>query len=235
MWEVRCHPGVVNLFARTWGVDDDELITGFDGIGVQLEDGHAFVMPWHVDQDGSHPDGMVCVQALLALSESAATEFAIGTHDVHPQFAKSSGRQEWQFVTVATDKVADFEKVRPRLHAGDVLLWDSRTVHRVNTDGERRVVAYLSMVPTRMASAATLRRRRQMYDKGVATTHWAHRPVERETTHRPPSIAYADACARRKTLIDANPSHNQSVIADEDILRCREINEFAGHNTHAEQ
>ena len=60
----------------------------------------------------------------------------------------------------------------------------------------------------RMASRATLRRRRKIYDKGVATTHWEYRLVERDDiAHRPPSVAYADACARRKRLIDGDPSH----------------------------
>lgn len=181
--------------------DQDTLITGFDGIGVQQATKTPFVLPWHVDQDSRHPDGMVCVQAVLALSDSDTTEFAVASHVLHAQLVAGSKRQAWQFVNVDAETIKAFDIERPSLEPGDVVLWDSRTVHRVNTGAKSRVVAYLSMVPVHAASVPTLRQRRLLYDQGAATTHWAQHLVVRGTC-RQPTVLYRDASPRRKQLVD---------------------------------
>ena len=206
MWEIRSHPNVLGMFANVWDVDQDTLITGFDGIGVQQATETPFVLPWHVDQDNRHPDGMVCVQAVLALSDSDTTEFAVGSHVLHSQLVAGSKRQVWQFVDVDAKSIKAFEIERPSLEPGDVVIWDSRTVHRVNTGTKSRVVAYLSMVPVHAASVPTLRQRRQLYDQGVATTHWAQHPVARGVP-RQPTMLYRDASPRRKQLVDGWVTH----------------------------
>ena len=75
------------------------------------------------------------------------------------------------------------KKVGVELSPGQMLLFDSRTVHRVRgpTDplGTERVVAFVSMTPASFASKDTLRQRRQAFRLGIPTTHWPHRFVDR--------------------------------------------------------
>jgi len=69
--------------------------------------------------------------------------------------------------------------------AGDLILWDSRTIH-CNTPACTsppaagsvpelvRAVGYVCMTPRRWASCSTLRARRRAFAAGVGSTHWPH-------------------------------------------------------------
>ena len=71
--------------------------------------------------------------------------------------------------------------------AGDLVLWDSRTMHcntpaieppsAANGYSESellRAVVYVCMTPRRFASASTLSQRRRAALVGLGTTHWPH-------------------------------------------------------------
>lgn len=68
--------------------------------------------------------------------------------------------------------------------AGDLVLWDSRTIHAntpalekpVNRPDDEllRAVSYVCMTPKHLANEAVLQARRNAFDKRIARGHWPH-------------------------------------------------------------
>ena len=205
LWDLRTLPSVRRLFEEWWGCTD--LISGFDGMSRRLRGSDDYLaIDWHVDQDHTHPPGCCCVQALVALSdstgESGTIEFVRGSHHAHQDLVWRLCRAEdaeldgtegaWEFVPIAAgDPILCGDVVQPCVRAGDVVLWDARTVHRVVRPGGMapRLVAYVCHVPRSFADDVTLQRRRKFFDEGVATTHWPHRLVDRGDERAPLSRA----------------------------------------------
>ena len=191
MWQLRTHPNVLSLFRRLWGCS--EIVTGFDGFGVSHGD---FVLPWHVDQ--TRPSAScVGIQGIMALSTHDAStgglSLMVGSHRQHAAILENErySEGEWEYHEVNIERLRGVgDTFTPRLSPGDVCVWDSRTVHRVvegNGSRVRRVTAYLSFEPRSHVSDATALQRRNALEKGIATTHWASRFVDRGDPHDPPS------------------------------------------------
>ena len=204
IWNIRINEKIVSVFEAAWGTED--LICGFDGMGVSVE--KTGTLCWHVDQDGSHIDGCVCLQSMLVLTESSCTEFAVGSHNRHAKLTGGIGRMGWQFVPLQASALAACAKETPKLLVGDLVIWDSRTAHRVLSQNLAqhcpRIVVYLSYVPRGFANISTLRTRRQFFDNGVATTHWPYRLIDRGEDRFPPSRTYKEATPSIRQLIDGN-------------------------------
>jgi ectoine hydroxylase-related dioxygenase (phytanoyl-CoA dioxygenase family) len=188
MWRLRTHPSVLAAFEAIWQLGADDLIVGFDGMLVQ-QTSHS--LDWHVDQDGSHGDQMAAVQCVVALQRSCAAtgtvRFLRGSHArfhrAVPPSRAIKGAWEVSFVDAGDDAYAGLDVHQPELRQGDAVFWDSRTLHAVappRREGSQRSVAYLSFVPRCFASASTLAQRCDAYERGVHTTHWPHRFVDRD-------------------------------------------------------
>lgn len=215
LWRIRQCDEVRRVFADVWSVDVDALCAGYDGAHYRAPNDKGLVLDWHVDQDGTHGPGRVCVQALLALTavnaSTGGTLLLPTSHAWHTDLVPSRERplqDEWEFEHV-DENDAVFSKcpspVQPSLLPGDLLVWDSRLVHRVvpPTDPlSERGVVYLSMVPATWMDARTRRMRRAFYDAGVATTHWVTRCVDRGGPRHPPSRPYATSSFTIQRLVD---------------------------------
>jgi hypothetical protein len=64
---------------------------------------------------------------------------------------------------------------------GDLILWDSRTVHwggepTINSNVIRTVI-YASYAPAELASEETLKRKKEAFESYRATTHWPHENI----------------------------------------------------------
>ena len=170
-----------------------------------------------MDQDHTHTPGMCCVQGLVALADSTdksgTIEFVRGSHRAHQKLARRHCPSEnatldgtegvWEFVPIPpSDPLLRSDTVRPVIRAGDVVLWDARTVHRVckPTGDAPRLVAYVCHVPRSFADAATLKRRRIFFEQAIATTHWPHRLVDREDVRGVPRHL-SDATSEVRALV----------------------------------
>jgi ectoine hydroxylase-related dioxygenase (phytanoyl-CoA dioxygenase family) len=111
-----------------------------------------------------------------------------------------------QYVRLTRAQLREFATERPQLKPGDLLIWDSRTAHRVarQTAGAMRAVMYLSYVPRAFAKSSSLGERRSFFNKGVCATHWPHRTVDRGEERIPPSQGYAKAAESARRLIDGD-------------------------------
>ena len=190
MWDIRTRRQAFRrLFETVWGTAD--LAVSFDGASVRR--GHEeHTLDWHVDQNHFHGPELACVQGLVALSECDArtggTQFLRGSHREHAEAMErmhpDATDDEWEFYPVEEgDPILRLPVAHPCLRPGDVLLWDSRTFHRVvaATDAAtERVVAFVCMTPKSFASEETRASRRDAYCRGAATTHWPHKFVDRD-------------------------------------------------------
>ena len=178
--------------------DGEDLIVSFDGgnlfrphhrpgkAGWKTRGGW-----WHVDQ-GPKKRGLCAVQGLVALSD--ATEQTGGLcvvpgshlgHDDLMQFALA----DHDFHHVPEPRVNPCVRGRGAklvtAKAGDLVLWDSRTIH-CNTPSVRdptvatghpdadmlRMVVYVCMVPRGRALAEVLPQREKAFAHGLGTSHW---------------------------------------------------------------
>lgn len=141
MWCLRLLPRVKATFSAIWKTSD--LIVSFDG-------GNVF-RPWkynrswftaggwyHVDQNGLKFDsaGKVCVQGLVTLfdvtEDTGGLVVVPGSHKQHTAMCERStiAKSMGDFVPVPVDDPVLSEGANlVCAQAGDLVLWDSRTVH----------------------------------------------------------------------------------------------------------
>jgi ectoine hydroxylase-related dioxygenase (phytanoyl-CoA dioxygenase family) len=192
MWELRTHPSVLQLFRRLWATND--IVTGFDGIGVSHGD---LVLPWHVDQERPSTT-RIGIQGIMALShhnpQTGGLQIIPRSHRLHHRVVLPTipDATKWEFqpvdVSSFDDKCGDV--VQPVLRPGDMVVWDSRTVHRVvrgTACDDRRVTAYLSFEPRSHVPPNVADRRLAGLREGISTTHWASRFVDRGDDRSPPN------------------------------------------------
>jgi ectoine hydroxylase-related dioxygenase (phytanoyl-CoA dioxygenase family) len=189
MWNLRTDRRIKSIFERLWQTDD--LIVGFDGVNHRSENEDGLVLPWHVDQDESHPDGVQCYQSILAIQESNKITGSISvlpkSHLHHKALANrlGNGSGGWEYLEIPEDDII-FKQclapVVPSLERGDLFVWDSRTAHCVLPPEDKnstRIVAYFSYVPRYFCTPEVCQNRLRAFTEGIATTHWPHRFVDR--------------------------------------------------------
>eukprot|EP00747_Dinoflagellata_sp_TGD_P140808 gnl/TRDRNA2_/TRDRNA2_176047_c0_seq3.p1 gnl/TRDRNA2_/TRDRNA2_176047_c0~~gnl/TRDRNA2_/TRDRNA2_176047_c0_seq3.p1 ORF type:complete len:250 (+),score=36.87 gnl/TRDRNA2_/TRDRNA2_176047_c0_seq3:83-832(+) len=134
--------------------------------------------------------------------------------------SRNHGPRGMDFVRLRNDDplLRDEAGPKPRLiccRAGDLVIWDSRTVH-CNTpalveDRELqcraellRAVAYVCMTPASWAPWAVIRKRRAAAAHGVGTTHWPHEfhPTTAPDLPAPDWAPRASMTPERQKLID---------------------------------
>mmetsp|Transcript_34320 Transcript_34320/g.61246 ORF Transcript_34320/g.61246 Transcript_34320/m.61246 type:complete len:328 (-) Transcript_34320:300-1283(-) len=201
LWYLRSSEAVTSAFASIWGTED--LITSFDGGGM--------FRPWSVDPKWKtsggwfHADqslrrkGRVCVQGLVSLFDQTSATGGLtlvpGSHERHQELCRATwtglSLSFWghDFVPIPPE-VWTRKGFAPQLvccQAGDLILWDSRTVHCNSPALEDppppsqahdflRAVGYVCMTPRAWATEAALAKRRELVRTGQTSTHWPHEP-----------------------------------------------------------
>jgi len=197
LWYLRGLPTLRKVFACLWGTED--LVVSFDGAGVFRPYGHdpewkTTKRNWyHVDQ-AHKKRGLHCIQGLVTLKD--ATPHTGGlvvvpqSHRFHGEVCRSykEPANGWNFLGVkANDPILTANEGPKMLQAkaGDLLLWDSRTVHcntlplqededMLNGDSLLRAVAYICMTPAAWCSEKVCNQRAAAFERGVTTSHWPH-------------------------------------------------------------
>merc|ERR1719265_289847 len=213
MWHLRILPKIRSTFEKIW--ESAELIVSFDGAGIFRPWHHGFKKTvcgwWHVDQ-GRGKQGRHAVQGLVSLYDASAKTGGLtvvpGSHLRHPEVVEDQQSVETDYCTVQPHS-AILQEMPQRLvscKAGDLVLWDSRTVHAnapapgqpdCPADRLLRAAAYICMTPKKFASADILKGRRSAYEMWYSTSHWPHkldlgscRPAPpRSFTDAPPAVA----------------------------------------------
>lgn len=209
LWYLRGLPRLKKAFADLWGTE--HLVSSMDGAGVFRPYGHD--PSWRItktDQGWCHVDqahkkrGLHCVQGLVTLKDATENTGGLvvvpGSHrffgsDVLKRYEAT--KDGWNFISLrANDPVLTEGGGGPRLvcaNAGDLLLWDSRTVH-CNTlplgeddavlKGQDlvRAVCYICMTPAAWCSPEVVQKRAGAFALGSTTSHWPHEHFA-NTTH----------------------------------------------------
>jgi hypothetical protein len=203
-WFTRSVQSIKNSFASIW--DDDDLLVSFDGMalwrptGVDPEWETTRGGSWlHVDQHPITRPGFHCVQgavSLLAGSPSAGGNILIpGSHkwfpDIPDRYADRLGRlPEWldHFRFPVDDpRLQETPPVMCHVEAGDMMLWDSRTVHCSSpglepasasdsaTPSLIRVASLVCMMPRSRSNDEVIAQRRTAVNARTSTTNWSDR------------------------------------------------------------
>jgi len=199
-WYIRAVPNLKRAFAAVW--DTDELLVSFDGMALWRP--WAINPAWKTNRGGSwlhidqHPitrPGMQCVQGLVNLLPTSpkvgGNVLIPGSHkkfhtipDTYPQRLGRVPLSVDHFRFPADDPMlAGTPPIMCHLEAGDLLLWDSRTIHCSSAALEAphakpelmRVVSLVCMMPKRLTPADVLEQRRRAVDGVISTTNWTDR------------------------------------------------------------
>ena len=237
LWFIRMLPKVKNVFAGIFETED--LITSFDGANVyrpwhsSTADEHSKTECgwWHVDQ-GKLLHGRHAVQGLVTLRDATAETggFCVipGSHFHHKQLLEETQmRSDKNFIYVPpSSQILQQDQILPICQAGDLLLWDSRTVHcntpalqdpvTQPTDQLLRAVAYVCMTPTTFASSDVLVKRQQIFELGDGTSHWPHIiPYQVDTVVQRQQIASIENIPKnQKQLIIGSSIYDSSIAND---------------------
>lgn len=197
-WFIRSAPGVKQAFASVW--DDDDLLVSFDGMALwrpssiepewQTNRGGSWL---HIDQHPVGRPGFQCVQGLvnlIATSPEVGGNILIpGSHLLHDSIAdrypERLGRIHPSidhFRYPSDDPLlTNTPPIMAHLDAGDLLLWDSRTIH-CSSPGTtpdaggpslQRAVSLICMMPKARSNDGVIERRRQAVADRTSTTNWS--------------------------------------------------------------
>lgn len=211
VWKARQIPKVKELFALLYG--DDKLNVSFDIFNVTrpytLASNRTKPLSPHIDQSPKSSPGLECYQGLLNLrpmgTDDGGTMLYSGSHLNFKKYTKyAKSKYDWVPITGNEDLKDCYQQmVSPNMKTGDMLIWDGRLVHGVSPPKKgfkdkkgskyfRRSVVYVSMMPTSKVSDEVALRRKEYYEKGIATNHWVSKPVPKRIRSRyPRKIPYA--------------------------------------------
>ncbi|KAL2857316.1 hypothetical protein BJY01DRAFT_242388 [Aspergillus pseudoustus] len=192
MWDARVEPGIVEPFEQLWGTN--ELLVSFDTFNVTLpKRKDDDFRPWpHVDQ-APERHGLACVQGLLNLApagpEDGGLLLMVGSSALFEEYFtsfKARGRTDvdakhYDFYMFEPEDIAWFEskgchQIKVNAEPGDLVLWDSRTIHHVapiKSDVIRSVL-YICMTPANLAKPEDIQYKAELFKRFEATTHWPH-------------------------------------------------------------
>lgn len=154
---------MVDAFAKLWGTD--ELLVSFDGANLTLPSPDRALLPaWpHVDQSPLRR-GLQCVQGILNLAPNGPEDGGLvvlkGSSALNEQFFQQHGVEgggSWgpaDWFGFSDENLAWFmsrgcQVLKVCAEPGDLVLWDSRTVHYnklPESDAIRSVLCTLSLV-----------------------------------------------------------------------------------------
>lgn len=194
MWYLRTMPQLRQAFSEIYGTN--QLLTSFDGANVARP--YRLKRKWmprkkfwcHVDQ-AHGKRGLHSIQGLVALTDNSKERGGLvvvpGSHKLHEEVLQKYAAAKWNFVQLRGDDELLKEGGGPQLveaEAGDLILWDSRTIHcntmpmvqdPVQEEEELiRAAAYVCMTPSEWCSEANLAKRRCAVSSATTTNHWPH-------------------------------------------------------------
>ncbi|KAH3661506.1 hypothetical protein OGAPHI_006353 [Ogataea philodendri] len=198
IWDVRMEPGVLKAFEDLWGTE--KLVVSFDAMNVTFpnrKDKEPLAAWPHVDQS-PYLRGMQCSQGIVSLSDSGPEDGGLvvyrGTHKLVDEFFDTVvPKEEWNeknFHTMTKDQLQWFldrgcEEVKVECEAGDLIIWDSRTIHWGKEPSETsktiRTAVYACYTPVEFASQKCLDDKKAIFESWEGTTHWSHGEVLRRS------------------------------------------------------
>lgn len=197
VWDLRQNPDIVNIFAKFWDVEPEDLLVSFDGFSFHPPPevtgrGHYRGNTWyHTDQSFLRPD-FECVQTWITAEDveegDATLAFYEGSNKYHSEFEKifeTKDKSDWHKLTPEQEQFyiekGCLEK-RIKCPKGSLVAWDSRTIHcgsesfKNRKKKKWRSVVYLCYQPRSLAKEAMLKKKRKALNDLRTTNHWPAKP-----------------------------------------------------------
>lgn len=203
-WFIRNVPNVKRCFAQVWDGDDD-LLVSFDGVTIwrpwthkaqwKTNAGNSWL---HIDQHPIGRPGKHCVQGLVNLlptsPETGGNVIVPGSHrlfeHIPDQYTERLDRihpsiDHFRFPN-DDPNLAENQPIMCHMEAGDLLLWDSRTIHcsapSLATPSKSnellRAASLVCMMPRAKSNPAVIEKRKQAVAKVTSTTNWSDRFID---------------------------------------------------------
>lgn len=191
MWDARMEPGVLDAFELLWGTD--KLLASFDSLNVTFPNRKDVPRKgaWeHIDQSPLRR-GLHCVQGILNLSKSGPEDGGLmvypGSHKLNDKFFDTeTDMTSWTLLDRYMFDEAQLNWFKTRgchphkvcAEVGDLILWDSRTIHYGMEPTEKcntiRTVIYAAYTPASLASPESLEKKAKVFKAYGGTTNWPH-------------------------------------------------------------
>jgi hypothetical protein len=208
-WYLRCLHKVRHAFAFIWGTED--LIADFGGFGVFLPWARTAEAWYHVDQNAGSRPGLQAFQAFISLydqNESTGGLVVVPRSKTHHAAFCNRSMGYWGappthhflYAPPNDPSLALGQRVLVKCRAGDMVVWDSRTLHCNTNSRERgdmayghangseqsdqkqlartqlqRAIALVALSPRRFATEEVLKQRRLAVRMYQTTSHWVSR------------------------------------------------------------
>lgn len=179
VWTLRTEPKILKIFARIWDVPVEELLCSFDGANLTRPTKRSQHGWEHLDQ-GSSDSEFKCVQGCMVLQTcDGGLKFYKNSNRKHAKFFKkfnittkgnwhklNEEEKAWYTARCETTEIPNI--------AGNLVLWDSRTVHwGYAPTNVPRMCAYVSYLPRSRATPKQLERKLEVFKLRRMTSHWA--------------------------------------------------------------
>ncbi|RAH59678.1 phytanoyl-CoA dioxygenase [Aspergillus piperis CBS 112811] len=230
-WEARTEPAVIEIFEKLW--ETKELLSSFDGMNISLpRRKDVNWSPWpHCDQNPNRK-GMQAVQGLvnfapngpkdggLMLMKGSAKLFdEFFAQDRDPYDHEDAPPPEIKYMDLFLFHQRDLkwfedrgcELIKVNMDPGDLVLWDSRTMHYACLpEGDQiRHVQYVCMTPRRFATEKALELKKYCFENYMGTTHWPHCNI-RPSTDKP--MRNGKVCPKDRTEPYEKPELTDTVL-----------------------
>ncbi len=217
-WNARTLPLIKTAFSKIWD-DEQDLIVSYDACGAFRPFAHnkGWLTNggwWHVDQNhqcGVHRQGKVTVQGLVnyydATAETGGLCVIPGSHKHHAEVCARapSARMKIDYVSVPRNDpiLTSQQAILVCAKAGDLILWDSRTVH-CNTPALAEVNYYSDLLKQ---SAAKLKKKNEQVENTTSkdTSDAAKCPVESSSSSTTEGTRAGGASAVVPVVTEAEP------------------------------
>lgn len=202
-WFIRDIPAVAQSFAAVW--NDTDLLTSFDGVALWRPWAHNPAWrtntgpSWlHIDQHPIGRPGKHCVQGLVNLlptsPETGGNVVVPGSHrrfeaiprDYADRLARIHPSIDHFRFPNDDPKLADTQPIQAHMEAGDLLLWDSRTIHcsspgsdtPPDTQDLLRAASLVCMMPRAKSNPKVIEARKAAVANCTSTTNWSDRFID---------------------------------------------------------
>jgi len=214
-WFIRDVANVKASFAAVW--DDEDLLTSFDGVTLwrpwtyhshwKTNEGPSWM---HIDQHPIGRPGKHCVQGLVNLlptsPETGGNVVVPGSHrlfaDIPKRYPERLARlhpmiDHFRYPN-DDPALAGTQPIQAHMEAGDLMLWDSRTIHCSSPGAQTpsdatsllRAASLVCMMPRSKSNEKVLEQRKAAVANMTSTTNWSDRFINADEF--PAIVAVAD-------------------------------------------
>jgi hypothetical protein len=190
-WNVRQNPKVVDVFAKIWNVEPEELLVSFDGASIQLPPeitgfGFGDNKKWFHSDQNYNDNYFKYVQSWVTANEINSDDGTLavleGSHKYFDEFSKTFKTENGRIRFFTDEHVKFFNdrgcyEVKIACPKGSIVLWDGRMIHygaepmSTRQKENIRCVSYISYLPRLLATEEELKKKQELFKEMYTTGH----------------------------------------------------------------